>query len=229
MIASQMRPRHIALKGDFVLSLKDGLSWEVKTHPILSRTGKTSLRELLHRLAHDPVIRREYGGSHLQPSDWATPLYGMVADIRRTYGNVFAWKLVAPDTSAIMLLDELDDYVCESRAWLRAGGITPFVECHVANGTTVRTRELPTTDQHERAMAVLSSIVRHRNARVAGFVRPNEEIPRLRMRGHAELIVFSDENGQDIFVIDAGTSLKPQRIAENLALATEIISLCQIS
>jgi hypothetical protein len=116
MASPHKRPREIALKGDFVLSQQGDLTWAVKNHPDEVRNGPMALRDLLHRLTSEPSIRRAYGGIAASGSDRMTPLYAMISEIRENYGDAFVWRLEAPDASAILLLDELDDAVCESRA-----------------------------------------------------------------------------------------------------------------
>jgi hypothetical protein len=153
MASPYKRPREIALRGDLILVRQGGLDWAAKNHPDLPGIDPMPLRDLLHRLTSEPSIRRAYGGIAASGSDRMTPLYAMISEIRENYGAAFPWRLEAPDASAILLLDELDDAVCESRAWLRGGGITPFVERQVANGPTLRSREMPEPAQHQRARA----------------------------------------------------------------------------
>jgi hypothetical protein len=77
---------------------------------------------LVSQLAHDARVVAHYG---LDPGLDTT--YEMIVEIRAQHGWDFLWDAYAPDDSAVVLSDELDDICCESRAWFTAGSEQPYM------------------------------------------------------------------------------------------------------
>jgi hypothetical protein len=104
------------------------------------------------------------------------------------------------------------------------------VERQVANGPTLRSRELPEPAQHQRALSLLQAIVNRRNARLGvsgAVIAANDVIAPLRIRCHEELVIFTNQQGEDLFVIDAGINMRPEKTSADLVLAGEIVGLCR--
>jgi hypothetical protein len=104
------------------------------------------------------------------------------------------------------------------------------VERQVANGPTLRSREPPEPAQHQRALSLLQAIVERRNARVGvprAVAAANDLISPLKIRCHEELVVFANDRGEDLFVIDAGINMRPEKTSADLVLAGEIVGLCR--
>lgn len=112
------RPLSLILKTGHVLTTcANSLDWTCA--PELKRPSDRplGLRDLIERIAHEPGTAEAYDVAEENRPFGVT--YAILAEIRAAHGHSFAWEIATPDDSGIIVLDELDEICCESRAWLR--------------------------------------------------------------------------------------------------------------
>lgn len=168
-----LRPTTIRLKSGHVLTTTPGdLIWTC-TPAVPGRDERPlELRDLVERIAHAPGTDVAYG---LSVKNGAFPvIYAILAEIRAAHGDAFAWQLCQPDGSSLMILDELDDYCCESRVWGHGGTLPPTVTKMVGDKPW-ETRDYADADGHARGRETLLALIAAHNHRIGFATNPEAE------------------------------------------------------
>ncbi len=173
---SGLRPLSLTLRTGHVLTTTaDSLNWTCT--PALSRPseGPMPLRDLIERIAHEPGTDAVYGLDAKNGSLFVT--YAILDEIRSAHGGDFAWCITAPDHSCTLILDELDEICCESRAWTRGGTVEQLTALASAHHARIGFQEAAT------ASVALPSL------------RVEQDGTRMFLRGRDTTIEFSNPRG----------------------------------
>lgn len=181
-----MRPRAIELSCGIALQRNAlGQWWCANASEFVG-----PLRNLIGTLAHEPLVCQHY---FQRPGLECT--YEMIGEIRARHGYNFLWNVFAPDTGAIVITDELDDYCCESRGWFVGGNDAGYLMHPVDQAT----RPHGAGHRHESALAALCVIEQRWNQRLGQAGDANftqlDHLPPWSLHRRGALWVFEDSNG----------------------------------
>lgn len=186
------RPTTITLRTGHVLSaVPGGLTWTSDpVVPAFNDRPRQRLREIVDGIAMLPGTAQTYG---VPANEGSFPIvYAIIGEIRAQHGDAFAWTLEDTGDRSILVTDELDDYCCEGRLWVRGGGLQTLVTLTVGDQPW-QTRAEPSADEHARGLATVRGLIAAHN-RLIGLpaVTGITPLPALRAEVAEDHIIIAD-------------------------------------
>ena len=186
------RPTTITLRTGHVLTaMPGGLAWTSDpVVPAFRDRPRQRLREVVDGLAMFPGVAEAYGVS---ANNGSFPIvYAIIKEIRAQHGDAFAWTLEDTGDRSILVTDELDDYCCEGRLWVRGGGLQPLVTLKVGDRPW-QTRAEPSAEEHARGLATVRGLIAAHNRRIGlPLVVGLDPLPTLRAEVAEDHIVIAN-------------------------------------
>lgn len=203
------RPTTITLRTGHVLTaMAGGLSWTSDpVVPALRDRPRHSLREIVDGIAMRPGTAETYG---VPANEGSFPIvYAIIGEIRAQHGDAFAWTLEDTGDRSILVTDELDDYCCEGRLWVRGGGLQPLVTLTVGDRPW-QTRAEPSAEEHARGLATVRGLIAAHNRRIGlPAISAPTALPALRAEVAEDHIVIAGP-AEAAFTIKAPRELGPR-------------------
>lgn len=203
------RPTTITLRTGHVLTaVAGGLDWtSVPVVPGFRNRPRQRLREIVDGVAMLPGTAEAYG---VPANEGSFPIvYAIIGEIRAQHGDAFAWTLEDTGDRSILVTDELDDYCCEGRLWVRGGGLQPMVTLTVGK-TPWQTRGEPSAAEHARGLATVRGLIAAHNRRIGlPALADAPAVARLRAEVAEDHIVVADPT-EAVFTIKGPRELGPR-------------------